>query len=155
MRPCISGVWVRASTLERRGVLLVAMLIGAGCSGAPGAPASLDDVTLGSASGAFGFHVCAPRALHGCVARAGTRHGTRVFRSLDIEAVSDCATQSARAAERCGPPAGPASLGCHARMGVLLDVFAEWDRSEPAVAPGRFTLTCAEGEAHIDFIEPL
>jgi hypothetical protein len=140
----------------RRCRLAVALLLMLGCSGPSRAPAGLSDVAIGSASGSFGFHVCSPRALHTCVARAGTRHGTRVFPAFDIEAVSDCPSQAARAATRCGAPADPASLRCHAQVGVLLDPLAQWaDRSEPPLEPGRFTLRCAEGDAQIDFIEPM
>ncbi len=119
----------------------------------------LAGVTLGGPSPtSFGFEVCSQRPLHQCVARAGTRHGTREFPILDIAAQPACTDQVTLARARCSSAGGPhdtATLRCLAASGVLLDTFATGPRRQPPEEPGKFTLQCLEGRATIHFMEPL
>jgi hypothetical protein len=127
----------------------------AGCcvGSSPGAP--LTGVALGPTSPNFGFTVCTTRALHDCRGTATTRMGVRAYPLLDFDPVP-CVTQEADALAACGPPRDPATLRCYASHGVLYDSMVVGPgTSAPDVPNGRFTLQCSEGQASIDFIEPL
>ncbi|MDQ3037150.1 MAG: hypothetical protein M3Y87_32450 [Myxococcota bacterium] len=144
--------------LLARGVLASIVVIASGCGdlSAWAGPSALTDVTLSPAGGAFGVHVCTPRALHGCTGRTVLRQGVRVIGPIDIAASSSCASLASDTASRCpGPPSDPSTLRCFAEHGVLLDTHATWGPPGAADEPtSRFTLHCAEGEAWIDVIEP-
>lgn len=110
-------------------------------------------VTIGYASPDFGFVVCSPTPIHGCVGTTPLRHGARSTPPVDIEVVPGCGTQAVVAPLCPGAFPDRTVLECYARHGVLLDTFAG-PATGPVPRSEHFVLQCDEGIAEVDFIEP-
>ena len=110
---------------------------------------------MGGIHGEFGMVVCTPVALHDCAATVPLRRETRVYPTVDIEAVSSCATQETDARAHCpGAPTDAATLRCLAGYGVFIDMLASTAPADPTGPPAQVLLRCHEGVSSIDIIEP-
>jgi len=138
--------------------LLACLTLALGCDRTTSASTPLTVEILG-VSGELGWVVCSDRALSECTARTYFRRTTRAHAPTDVDAARDCASLEAHARTTCRTPVGSvpsAEAGrCLARHGVFLDASAHHEPAPTEHRSARFELTCAEGRAHVDVIEPI
>lgn len=145
-----------------RGLLplgLASLLTLLGCGKSSASSSAPLAVEILGVSGELGWIVCSERALSECTARAYFRHSTRAHTPTDVHATRDCPTLEAHARSACRAPVGTPpsreSLTCLATHGIFLDAGAHDEPARTDHPAARFELSCAEGRAHVDVIEPL